>query len=140
MDIVTLPIEHDRNKIDSRFRLIVMASQRAKELTLGVKPKIHHKGHKPTTIAVEETLDNVLEYLTGDEAVQAREEAKKFDYRRLLEERRRETLSEDMSELEKDLKVYLNEREGAQAVQNIEDIFREEADEEEDEGAGEPEE
>lgn len=110
MDIVSLPIEFDKKKMDSRFRLVTIAAQRAKELSLGVKPKIKPKGKKPTTIAVEETIEGVLEFLVGEEARVAKEEAKKFDYRKLLEEKKREAIPEDLSELEKDLRVYLTEK------------------------------
>ncbi|MDP2167196.1 MAG: DNA-directed RNA polymerase subunit omega [Thermodesulfovibrionales bacterium] len=110
MDIVSLPIEFDKKKMDSRFRLVNIAGQRAKELAMGVKPKIKAKGKKATTIAIEETLDGVLEFLVGEEARAAGEEARKFDYRKLLEEKKREAVTEDLSELEKDLKVYLTEK------------------------------
>lgn len=134
MDIISLPIEFDKKKIDSRFRLVTIASQRAKELALGVKPKIKTKGKKPTTIAMEETIDNLLEFLVGQEAIVATEEAKKFDYRKLLEERKREVLPEDLSELEKDLRVYLHEKEEVSRLA-LEEIFKEK-----EKGAGEPEE
>ncbi|MBI4823072.1 MAG: DNA-directed RNA polymerase subunit omega [Nitrospirae bacterium] len=124
MDIVSLPIEFDKKKIDSRFRLATIASQRAKELALGVKPKIKAKGKKPTTIAMEETIENVLEFLVGQEAITATEEAKKFDYRKFLEERKREAVPEDLSELEKDLRVYLHEKEEV-SRQALEEIFKE---------------
>ncbi len=109
MDIISLPIEIDKNKIDSRFRLVNIAAQRAKELSLGAKKKIQTKSKKVTTIAIEEALAGKLEYIVGEEARRAREEEKKFDYRRLLEERRR--VPADIKELEKDLKVYLHGRE-----------------------------
>lgn len=109
MDIISLPIEIDKNKIDSRFRLVNIAAQRAKELSLGAKKKIQTKSKKVTTIAIEEALAGKLEYIVGEEARKAREEEKRFDYRRLLEERRR--VPADIKELEKDLKVYLHGRE-----------------------------
>jgi len=111
MDIVSLPVEIDEKKIDGRYRLVMIASERAKELSLGVKPKIQTKAKKVTTIAIEETIDGKLEFLVGEEAREAKEEAKKFDYRRLLEEKRREATPEELTELEKDLKVYLHEKE-----------------------------
>ena len=111
MDIISLPIEFDRTKIDSRFRLIAIASQRAKELSLGDKPRVKTKSRKITTIALEEAIQNKIEYLVGEEAKRAKEEAKKFDYRRLLEEKKKEISGEDLTEFEKDLKVYLVEKE-----------------------------
>jgi DNA-directed RNA polymerase subunit omega len=111
MDIISLPIELDMKKIDGRYRLVMIASQRAKELSLGVKPKIQTKSRRVTTIAIEEAVQGKLEFLIGEEAKKAEEEAKKFDYRRLLEEKRREATPEELTELEKDLKVYLHEKE-----------------------------
>jgi DNA-directed RNA polymerase subunit omega len=111
MDIISLPIEYDRDKIDGRFRIIAIAVQRAKELAVGVEPKVKTKAKKITTVALEETISNAVEFLTGEEARKAKEEAKKFDYRKLLEEKKREITGEDLTEFEKDLKVYLHEKE-----------------------------
>ena len=111
MDIVSLPIEIDKDKIDSRFRIVEIAAQRARELAYGAKPKVESKFRKIPTLAIEETLENSLEFITGDEAKAALEEARKFDYKRFLEEKKKESIPEDLSELERDLKVYLHERE-----------------------------
>ncbi len=111
MDIISLPVEYDNSKIDGKYRLVTIASQRAKDLSLGAKPKIQTKSKKVTSVAIEETAKGILEFLTGEEAVKAKEEAGKFDYRKLLEESRKISAGEDLSELEKDLKVYLHERE-----------------------------
>ncbi len=111
MDIISLPVEYDDDKIDGKYRLVAIASQRAKDLSLGSKPKIQTKSKKVTSVAIEEAVGGQLEFLTGEEAVKAKEEAGKFDYRKLLEESRKISAGEDLSELEKDLKVYLHERE-----------------------------
>ncbi len=111
MDIISLPVEYDNTKIDGKYRLVAIASQRAKDLSLGSKAKIQTKSKKVTSVAIEESANGVLEFLTGEEAIKAKEEAGKFDYRKLLEESRKISAGEDLSELEKDLKVYLHERE-----------------------------
>lgn len=111
MDIISLPIEYDRNKIDGRFRIIAIAAQRAKELAVGAVPRVKTKAKKISTIALEETINNTIEFLTGEQAKKAKEEAKRFDYRKLLEEKKREITGEDLTEFEKDLKVYLHEKE-----------------------------
>jgi DNA-directed RNA polymerase subunit omega len=118
MDIISLPIDYDRKKIDGKYRIVAIASQRAKELSFGVKPKIKTKSKKITSQAIEETIENAVEFLTGEQAQKALEEAKKFDYRKLFEEREKET------ELEKDLKVYLHEKE-ATGKRALEDLFGE---------------
>lgn len=124
MDIISLPLEYDRNKIDGRYRVVAIASQRANELSLGVKPKIKTKSKKITSIAIEETVSGSIEFLTGEEAKKAKEEDKKFDYRRLLEEREKAVAGEEVTELEKDLKVYLHEKETTEK-KALEDLFGE---------------
>jgi len=111
MDIISLPVEYDRNKIDGRFRIIAIAAQRAKELAVGAVPRVKTKARKVGTIALEETIQNAIEFLIGDEAKKAKEDAKRFDYRKLLEEKKKEMTGEDLTEFEKDLKVYLHEKE-----------------------------
>lgn len=128
MDIISLPVEIDMKKIDGRYRLVMIASQRAKDLSVGVKPKIQTKSKKVTAIAIEEAAQGKLEFLVGEEAIKAKEEAKKFDYRRLLEEKRREATPEELTELEKDLKVYLHEKE-TMDKKALEEIFGEKQEE-----------
>lgn len=127
MEIISLPIEIDKTKIDSKFRLATIAGQRARELALGVKSKIQSKSKKVTTLAIEEAISGSLEFLTGDDAKKAQSEEKKFDYRKLLEERRKGA-PEDLSELEKDLKIYLHEKEAGDK-KALEDLFIEKPEE-----------
>jgi DNA-directed RNA polymerase omega subunit len=122
MDIISLPVEYDHKKIDGKFRLVAIASQRAKELSLGAKPKISTRAKKVTSIAIEETISGVLEFVTGEEAIIAREKAGKFDYRKQLEESKKIAAGEDLSELEKDLKVYLHEK-GSYDKKAFEELF-----------------
>ena len=89
MDIISLPIEYDHKKIDGKFRIIAIAAQRAKELSFGANPKVKTKSKKVTTVALEETINNNVEFLIGESANKAKEEAEKFDYRKLLEEKKR---------------------------------------------------
>jgi DNA-directed RNA polymerase omega subunit len=132
MDIISLPVEYDRTKIDGKFRLVAIAAQRAKDLSMGSKPKTQTRSRKVTSIAIEEAAENVLEFLTGDEALVAKEEASKFDYRKLLEDSRKVSAGEDLSELEKDLKVYLHEKETLDK-KAFEELFTEKREEEADE-------
>jgi DNA-directed RNA polymerase omega subunit len=125
MDIISLPVVFDNKKIDSKYRLVTIASQRAKELAFGAKPRIPVKARKITSIAIEETVSNALEYLTGEEARVAKEEASKFDYRKFLEESRKGVAGEELTEIEKDLKVYLDEKETADK-KTFEELFGEE--------------
>ena len=129
MDLISLPAELDKKKIDGKYRLATIAAQRARELSLGAKAKIPTKAKKVTTIAIEEAINGTLEFLTGEEARKAREEAKKFDYRRLLEEKRKEGAPEDLSELERDLKIYLHEKESGEDKKALEGLFTEKTEE-----------
>ena len=125
MDIVSLPIDFEREKLLGRFGLVNIGAQRAKELAAGSKPKIESRYKKVVSVALEEALEGKVDFLVGEEAVKAKEEARKLDYKRLLEEKRRESEKEELSELEKDLKIYLYEKEGAETP-NANEIFSEE--------------
>lgn len=121
MDIISLPIELDRGKIDSRYRLTLIAAQRASELSLGATARIEKKAKKITTTALLEILSDKIEYITGEEAIKAKERIEKIDVKKLLEEKRKAI--PDLSELEKDLKVYLHGKESAEKM--LEDLFTE---------------
>ena len=121
MDIISLPVEYDKKEIDSRYRLVVIAAQRARELSLGAASKIQTKTKKVTTMALLEAVGNKIEFLTGPDAITAKEKSEKVDYKKLIEEKRRPM--EDLSELEKDLKVYLHEKGSPEKA--LEDLFSE---------------
>lgn len=121
MDIISLPIELDRSKIDSRYRLTLIAAQRASELSLGATARVEKKAKKITTTALLEILSDKIEYITGEEAIKAKERIEKIDVKKLLEEKRKAI--PDLSELEKDLKVYLHGKESAEKM--LEDLFTE---------------
>lgn len=120
-DIISLPIELDRTKIDSRYRLALIAAQRAAELSLGATPKIEKKAKKVTTTALLEILSGKIEYITGEEAQKAKEKIEQIDVKKLLEDRRRAI--PDLTELEKDLKIYLHGKESAEKM--LEELFTE---------------
>jgi DNA-directed RNA polymerase subunit omega len=111
IDIISLPIEYDKEKIDGRFRLVNIAAQRAKELALGAEPKIKSKAKKVTTLAIQEVVANKIDYLIGEEAAKAMQQSRKLAFRKLLEDRKKELDAEERSELEKDLSVFMQEKE-----------------------------
>ncbi|MBF0541004.1 MAG: DNA-directed RNA polymerase subunit omega [Nitrospirae bacterium] len=119
---MSVPVTYDNLNIDSRFRLVNIVAQRAKDLALKGNPKIKTTSVKVTTIALEEAVSGMLDFIVGPEAKLAKEEAKKIDYKKFLEEKRRETEPEDLSELEKDLKFYLDEKE-VSGKRKFDDIF-----------------
>jgi len=116
MEIISLPVETDYSKIDSRYRLVIIASQRARQLMEGARPTVQTRHTKASTIALEEVLGNQLEILYGKEAKQAQREAKRLreemKTRQLLTEREEELASE----IRKDLSVYLEEAKRQEAA------------------------
>lgn len=130
MDIVSLPVEYDKKKIESKYRLAVIASQRARELAVGSEAKVAKKAKRISTTALLETLSGEIKFLTGEEAAEAREKADKIDFKKLIEDKRKSVT--DLSELEKDLKVYLHERDNTERA--LEELFGEHDDNYESEG------
>ncbi len=124
MDIISLPIKYDKEKIDGSYRLVMAAVKRAKDLSQGSLPIISSKAQKITTLAIEEVASDALHILKGKEALQAIEDAKKQVHQKVIDEaQQKETMPEDMTELEKDLKVYLSEKGESEQKKTIEDIF-----------------
>ena len=48
--------------VDSKFRFITVAAQRAKQLQNGAKPRVEAKSRKPTRIAMQEVLANAVSW------------------------------------------------------------------------------
>ncbi|MBI3358355.1 MAG: DNA-directed RNA polymerase subunit omega [Nitrospirae bacterium] len=112
MDIISLPIQGDFVNTHSRYRLVVLATQRARQLMEGDKPTLLTRYTKPTTIAVAEILSGQLEILHGKDALQYQHEA-----RRAREERKNRFLTPEREEelrkeIKKDLSVYLSDAAG----------------------------
>jgi DNA-directed RNA polymerase omega subunit len=57
--------------VDSKFRFITVASQRAKQLQAGAKPRVETRSRKPTRVAVEETLAETISWEVLDEVPKA---------------------------------------------------------------------
>jgi len=57
--------------VDSKFRFITVAAQRAKQLQGGAKPRVETRSRKPTRIAVEETLANTVSWEIREEPEKA---------------------------------------------------------------------
>ena len=53
--------------VDSKFRFITVAAQRAKQLQGGAKPRVETRSRKPTRIAVEETLAGTVSWEVREE-------------------------------------------------------------------------
>jgi DNA-directed RNA polymerase subunit omega len=124
IDIITLPIEFDKNKIDGRYRIVLAASQRAREIVSGQVPNRKGKGSQAAVMALEDVLSDNFELLIGNDALNAKEEHKRNRYERMLDDAIGEDKDgEELTELEKDLKVYLNEKGDKESRLSIDDIF-----------------
>jgi DNA-directed RNA polymerase subunit K/omega len=124
MDIISLPISYDKEKLDGTYRLVIASVMRAKALSQGSLPVIQSKARKITTLAIEEVAQGAVEVLMGEEARRATEESKKQTQKKMMDEaQQKETMPEDISELEKDLKTYLSEKSESEQKRSIEDIF-----------------
>lgn len=58
--------------LDSKFRFVILASKRAKELLTGAKPKIKSKSKNPIRIAQNEVAKGLIDF----EIIQPKEEKK----------------------------------------------------------------
>lgn len=61
--------------VDSKFRFITVAAQRAKQLQAGAKPRVDTHSRKPTRIAVEETIAETISWEVREEVGSADEVA-----------------------------------------------------------------
>ena len=63
-------------EIDSKYRLIILAAKRSKQLQRGARPRIDidPTKHKPTRIALEEVIRGKVQFhfeINGDETAEA---------------------------------------------------------------------
>ncbi len=124
MDIITLPIDNKNEILDGKYRMVIASVKRAKLLADGALPRKASKAQKITTLAIEEVVTKSVNVLVGDGAVAALEDASKLTHKRVMDEaQQKETMPEDVSELEKDLKAYLTEKNVAEPKKTIEDVF-----------------
>ncbi len=56
-------------KIDSKFRFVLLASKRAEQIMRGAQPKATKPGAKHTRIAIEEIFDEAVGWEYGPEEV-----------------------------------------------------------------------
>jgi DNA-directed RNA polymerase omega subunit len=60
--------QNEPPEIDSKYRLIILAAKRSKQLQRGARPRIEIDvtKHKPTRIALEEVLRGKIQFHTTD--------------------------------------------------------------------------
>lgn len=108
IDALSLLPDNNSKRFDSRHRLVIGASQRAKHLIQGAQPVASSKFTKETTIALDEMLHGRVEFLTGKDARQAMKDAKRskegeVERMAVLES------EEDAQAIKKDLSVYVDD-------------------------------
>ncbi len=108
--IDTLPLLPDdrQGRFDSRYRVVLVAAQRAKQLMRGTTQSQTSKFTKETSIALEEVLGDNVEYLVGQEAREALRETRRgldreFEPALLAES------DEDAREIKQQLSVYVDD-------------------------------
>lgn len=60
-----MPEDNDDNwttEIDSKYRLVLLAAKRSKQLQRGAKPRIYSSAKKTTRIALEEVRRGLVKY------------------------------------------------------------------------------
>lgn len=50
------------DKLDSAYRLVILAAKRSKELTKGAEPRVDSPAHKNTTLAIQEIKAGVVDW------------------------------------------------------------------------------
>ena len=55
-----LTVEDCLNTIDNRFNLVLIASKRARQLSLGAKPMVDVENDKPTVLALREVAEGLV--------------------------------------------------------------------------------
>ena len=107
IDMLNLLPQYTTDQFDSRHRLVIVASQRAKHLSQGAKPSGLSRFTKETTIALDEVLRGKVPYLIGKEARDAMKEAKRGKEGET--ERIAMMTGEDAREIKKELSVYVDD-------------------------------
>jgi DNA-directed RNA polymerase subunit omega len=111
IDTLTLLSEYDHDRFDSRHRLVIAASQRAKHLLQGAKATGSSKFTKPTTVGLDEVMHAQVEFLVGQDARQAIKEAKRGKESE-VEKMAMAAITEDAREIKKELSVYVDDSAG----------------------------
>ena len=108
MDALSLLPQHHQTEFDSRYRIVLIAAQRAKQLVRGAEPEGTSKFTKDTSRALEEVLGGSVPYLVGDEAKQAIRDAKMAS-QRPIDPALYAQPDETAQEIKKELSVYIDD-------------------------------
>ena len=142
-----LPLEHLLAHVDSKYRLVIIAAKRAKQLMRGAETLIAPKSHKPTYLALEEVGAGTVNYETEPaEGALAKEliptDAKPTWFRRLsagetlaegvmIDEEEEEMEDADLEETPQELLVESSEIEVGPEVADLDALHPQDAAEDE---------
>ena len=59
----------------SRFHLVSLAFQRAKQIQAGARPRVDAQGHKPTRVALLEVMADTISWTVEDKAAKGEDPA-----------------------------------------------------------------
>ena len=59
--------------IDSKYRLVLLAARRSKQIQKGARPRLHSAARKPTRVALEEVERGLVPYQPTAKAVKEEE-------------------------------------------------------------------
>ena len=107
-DTLSLLTTQATREFDSRYRVVLVAAQRAKHLMQGAPRPQTSKFSKETSVALEEALQGHVNFLMGNEARTALRDIKRhlekdFDHALLAE------TDEDAKEIKQQLSVYIDD-------------------------------
>jgi len=108
IDPLLLLPEHDQKEFDSRFRIVLIAAQRAKQVIQGVPTHGTSKFAKETSQALEEVLKGQVSYLIGSEARQALKDVHGAHEREFAPALLAQP-DENTQEIQKELSVYIDD-------------------------------
>ena len=108
MDALSLLPEHNQKDFDSRYRIVLIAAQRAKQIVQGGDSAGNSKFAKETSMALEEVLQGNVEFLMGEDAKQAIREAKLAN-QRPIDPALYAQPDENAQEIKKELSVYIDD-------------------------------
>ncbi len=111
MEVISLPVGVNKDEIDSRYRLVIIVSQRARQLMEGNPRVVSTRYRKMTTTALEEVMEKKLDFYTGKDARQAHREARRLHEEEMRHQALQAKEREISTEISKDLSVYVDDSE-----------------------------
>lgn len=108
VDILPLLPDGKSGTFDSRYRVVLVAAQRAKQIMRSGQQVQTSKYAKETSIALEEVFRGEVDYLVGQDARQAIRDAKR-SMKRDFEHPISAEGDEDAKEIQKQLSIYIDD-------------------------------